>query len=150
MNTAPTLGVVTTDRHLAVRGWNEWVAEATGLPESDVIGRPLLDFVARERVAFYRDLLGEILTTKSARVLAPAFHRYLIECAPRSKSAHFDHMQQRVTIAPLMADATAVGLMITLEDVTERLDRERSLASMMDPAALHQRTEALASEDWRS
>ena len=30
MNTAPTLGVITTDRHLAIRGWNEWVADATG------------------------------------------------------------------------------------------------------------------------
>ena len=41
MHTAPSLGVVTTDRHLAIRGWNEWVAEATGLPESEVAGRPL-------------------------------------------------------------------------------------------------------------
>ena len=149
MNTAPTLGVVTTDRHLAVRGWNEWVADATGLPEAQVAGRPLLDFVAKERVAFYRDLLGEILTSASARVLAPAFHRYLIECPPRTRSAHFDHMQQRVTIAPLMNDATAVGLIITLEDVTARLDRERSLAAMLDPAVLDRRTEALASEDWQ-
>ena len=34
MNTAPTLGVVTTDRHLAIRGWNEWVAAATGVAGS--------------------------------------------------------------------------------------------------------------------
>ena len=90
MNTAPTLGVVTTDRHLAVRGWNEWVAESTGLSESEVLGRSLLDFVAPERAAFYRDLLTEIVDSGSARVLAPAFHHYLIKSKPRKPSQHFD------------------------------------------------------------
>ena len=85
MHTAPSLGVVTTDRHLAIRGWNEWVADATGLPEGDVTGRPLLDFVAAERAGFYRDLLTEVLASGSARVLAPAFHKYLIECRPRTR-----------------------------------------------------------------
>jgi HEAT repeat protein len=149
MHTAPTLGVVTTDRHLAIRGWNAWVAEATGVAEADVVGRTLLDFVAPERVEFYRDLLSEVIASGSARVLSPAFHRYLIKCAPRSHSAHFDYMQQRTTIAPLMSESRVVGLMITIEDVTERLDRERSVASILDPADGERRTEALASEDWQ-
>lgn len=149
MDSAPTLGVVTTDRHLAIRGWNEWVAAATGVPEPAVVGRPLLDFVAAERADYYRDLLTEVIASGSARVLAPAFHKYLIECPPRSKSAHFDHMQQRVTIAPLLGGADTVGLMITIEDVTERLDRERSLAALRDPASPDARTAALASEDWQ-
>ena len=149
MNTAPTLGVVTTDRHLAIRGWNEWVADATGLPEADVAGRPLLDFVAPERAEFYRDLLTEIVESGSARVLAPAFHHYLIKCRPLKASPHFDAMQQRVTIAPLAAGTASVGLMITLEDVTERLDRERSFAAMLDPSVADRRTDALASEDWQ-
>ena len=110
MNTAPTLGVVTTDRQLAIRGWNEWVAAATGLSESTVIGRSLLDFVAPERRDFYRELLTEIIGSGSARVLAPAFHHYLIKCAPQQQSEHFDQMQQRVTIAPLMAGESSVLL----------------------------------------
>ncbi len=149
MNTAPTLGVVTTDRHLAIRGWNEWVAAATGVAEDDAIGRPLLSFVAAERADFYRDLLSEVIATGSARVLAPAFHKYLIEAPPLSRSEHFAHMQQRVTIAPLLADAAVVGLMITLEDVTERLDRERSFAALQHPTSPNERSHALASEDWR-
>lgn len=149
MDSAPTLGVVTTDRHLAVRGWNEWVAGATGVSESAVIGRPLLEFVAAERADYYRDLLTEVIATGSARVLAPAFHKYLIECPPRSKSEHFDRMQQRVTIAPLLTDTTTVGLLITIEDVTERLDRERSIAALALPAGREERAAALASEDWQ-
>ncbi|HJU45001.1 MAG TPA: PAS domain-containing protein, partial [Vicinamibacterales bacterium] len=61
MNAAPTLGVITTDRQLAIRGWNEWLAAATGLPEADVMGRPLTDFVAVERADFYRELFAEVL-----------------------------------------------------------------------------------------
>lgn len=148
MNTAPTLGVVTTDRHLAIRGWNDWIAAATGVTEHDALGRPLLDFVAGERAEFYRELLGEVLANGSARVLAPAFHRYLIECRPPDESPHFDHMQQRVTIAALKHDADVVGLMITIEDVTERLDRERAAAEAGDADYAH-RAGALVSEDWR-
>src|SRR5215203_5813496 len=149
MNTAPTLGVVTTDRHLAIRGWNEWIAAATGVAEDDAIGRPLWRFVPAQRADFYRDLLSEVIATGSARVLAPAFHKYLIEAPPLSRSEHFTHMQQRVTIAPLLADAAVVGLIITLEDVTARLDRERSFAALQHPTSPNERSHALASEDWR-
>lgn len=149
MNAAPTLGVVTTDRHLAIRSWNDWVAAATGVAENEAIGRPLLSFVAASRADFYRDLLTEVIASGSARVLAPAFHKYLLEVAPLARSEHFEHMQQRVTIAPLLAGATVVGVMITLEDVTERLDRERTFAALHQPTEPNQRADALRSEDWR-
>lgn len=151
MEQAPTLGVITTDRQLAVQGWSEWVAAATGLSEAAVTGRPLLEFVPVERAELYREVLADVIERGEARVLAPAFHKFLIACPPRVPSAHFTHMQQRVTIAPLAADAGVVGVIITLEDVTARLDQERTVAGM-----LHQRPEqrpapdaALASDDWK-
>jgi HEAT repeat protein len=152
MTGAPTLGIVTTDRHLVVRGWNEWVAVATGVPEAGVVGRPLLELVTGERTEFYRDLFAEVLESGTSRVLAPAFHHYLIACAPRLPSPHFSHMQQRVTVAPLRADADVVGVMITLEDVTERLDHERALANRLEQPArvgIDDTRTALASDDWR-
>ena len=152
MDTAPTLGVITTDRQLSIRGWNAWMAEATGVSESDALGRPLLDFVPAERVDAYRELLTEVLERGSARVLAPAFHKYLIACPPRVVSQHFRHMRQRVTLAPLQTDHGVVGTIITLEEVTERLDRERTIAAMLQhPLGEGQRhtDAALASDDWR-
>ena len=152
MHAVPTLGVITTDRRLAVRGWNEWVAAATGISELDAIGRAVIEFVAAERAEFYRELFGEVLHTGTARVLAPAFHNYMIACPTRLPSAHFSTMQQRVTVAPLTADNNVVGIMITLEDVTERLDRERTVTAMIQqPSADRPRhaEAALASEDWR-
>lgn len=151
MNTAPTLGVITTDRQLSIRGWNEWMADATGVAESAAAGRPLMEFVVAERADFYRELFGEVIQRGTARVLAPAFHKYMIECPARTRSAHFDRMQQRVTVAPLIADAGTVGVMITIEDVTDRLDRERTVAALIQqPGDRVPHTEAaLASEDWR-
>jgi HEAT repeat protein len=152
MQTAPTLGVITTDRQLDIRGWNTWMAAATGVAEAEVIGKPLLDFVPPDRVEVYRELLTEVIERGAARVLAPAFHKHLIACPPRVPSAHFQHMRQRVTLAPLPTDSGVVGVMITLEDVTERLDRERTAAAMLSQTAgegrLHTEA-ALASEDWR-
>ena len=80
MNTAPTLGVVTTDRHLAIRGWNEWVAAATGVVRSRRRSAARCwTSSPRSVLDFYRDLLAEVLERGSARVLAPAFHHYLID-----------------------------------------------------------------------
>ena len=153
MDTPVTLGVVTTDRGLVIRGWNDWLTAATGESESVVVGRPLTDFVSTGREEFYRDLLTDVIESGTPRVLAPAFHHYLIECAPRTPSEYFDRMQQRVTVAPLRNDAEVVGVLITLEDVTDRLDRERALsaklkagASALPATAL---TPTLASDDWQ-
>src|SRR6185436_8737249 len=55
---------------------------------------------------------------------------YLIPCAPVTPAKHFDKMQQRVTIAPLRDDNQRIaGLIVTVEDVTARLERERELAT---------------------
>ncbi len=125
MNQSPGLGLLTTDRDLVVRSWNTWLAESTGLAEGQAQGRSLLDLLPEERRDLYRDVLAEVLESGASRVLAPAFHHYLIACPPRTPSAHFDHMQQRVTIAPLQGDAGVAGLMVTIDDVTERLDEDR-------------------------
>ena len=153
MDTPVTLGVVTTDRGLVIRGWNEWLTAATGHSEAGAVGRPLTDFVSSGRADFYRDLLTDVIESGTPRVLAPAFHHYLIECAPRTPSEHFAHMQQRVTVAPLRNDADVVGVLITLEDVTERLDRERTLSATLktsaSPPPASALTQSLRSDDWR-
>src|SRR5207253_7683362 len=69
-----------------------------------------------------------VLSDGVTEILAPAFHHYLIASPPRSPSERFDKMQQRVTIAPLEENNSIVGTIVTIEDVTERLEREWSLA----------------------
>ena len=121
--------MLTTDRQLRIRSWNPWLTAATGRQEDDVRGRPLEELTGGPTSAWYHDLFEEILNTGTPHVLAPLFHRFLIACPPREPSVHFDRMQQRVTVAPLRHDDEIAGLIVTIEDVTWRLDAERELAA---------------------
>ena len=121
------LGVVTIDRAGTIQSWNDWLACATGLAERDVRGRALLSLVVPARADAARGFLDEVLSTGTSRVLAPAFHHCLIACPPLQPSAHFTEMQQFVTISPLLSGTNIVGAMLTIDDVTPRLDEQREL-----------------------
>jgi HEAT repeat protein len=153
MEQAPGLGLLTTDRELVVRSWNPWLAAATGLSEDQASGRPLLELVPPDKRELYKDVLAEVLERGAARVLAPTFHHYLFQCPPAAPSTHFADMQQRVTVAPLRGDGDAVGVMVTIEDMTAALDRQRALAAHIERAADGRASgevlAAVGAEDWR-
>ncbi len=151
MNQSPGLGVVTVARDLSILSWNQWLADAAGIPEAEVTGRPLLSLVPAERAELIRAVLDDVLSTGTSRVLAPAFHRYLIACPVRQASAHFAEMQQYVTIAPLGEGSRIAGAIITIEDVTARLDRERALTTELESGVVHgaDAVAAVGAADWR-
>ena len=128
-STQPSIGVFTTDTDLVIQVWDAALARLTGISEESASGQvvtallPDLDKRGLLR-RFHRSLKDGVV-----EVLAPAFHHYLIPCAPVSPAKHFANMQQRVTIAPLRDGDSIAGLLVTIEDVTERLDRERELAA---------------------
>src|SRR5262245_10923840 len=124
MQQPPGLGLLTTDRALIVRSWNAWLTAATGIGEDRENGRTLLVLIPSDRLDLYRDLLADVLERGAPRVLAPAFHHYLVRCPPAIPSRFFDAMQQRVTVAPLRTDEDVVGLIVTIEDMTAALDEE--------------------------
>src|ERR1043166_4285679 len=135
MNGSGELGVVTIDRAGIIQSWNSWLAAATGVSEEEARGRSLLSLVASARTEIIRAFLDEVLSTGTARVLAPAFHHYLFACPPRQPSTHFSEMQQFVTIAPLTSGDDILGAMITIEDVTPQLDRQRDMMAQLERAA---------------
>ena len=123
------IGVFTTDNQLVIRVWDATLARLTGIGEESALGKPvtalLQDLEKRGLLQRFQRSLNEGVV----EVLAPAFHHYLIPCAPVTPAKHFDKMQQRVTIAPLRDDDLIAGLIVTVEDVTDRLDCERELAT---------------------
>jgi HEAT repeat protein len=135
------IGVFTTDSHLVIQVWDAALAQLTGISEEAASGQGvtklLPDLEKRGLLKSFQRSLNEGVV----EVLAPTFHHYLIPCAPVIPAKHFDRMQQRVTIAPLRDDDSIAGLIVTVEDVTERLERERELATPM--------LEALTDDDWR-
>ena len=125
------VGIFTTDANLAVSSWDDWLTRVTGIAFTEAQGRHLLDLFPDLET---RNMVGRftrVLVEGVVEVLAPAFHHYLITCAPAAASRHYDKMQQRVTIAPLREEGSIVGTIVTIEDVTPRLDRERDLAEQL-------------------
>lgn len=144
------IGVFTTDNQLVVQVWDATLAQLTGISEQSASGQAL--------TALLPDLEQRGLLTRFQRslndgvveLLAPAFHHYLIPCVPVSPAKHFDKMQQRVTIAPLREDDSIAGLIVTVEDVTDRLERERELSTRLakgDEATRLDAAEILSEDD---
>jgi len=126
------VGVFTTDPDMVIQVWDATLARLTGIHSDDASGQPLSkvipDLEARGLTQYFRHVLEDGVV----EVLAPAFHRYLIPCPPRTPSPRFDKMRQRVMIAPLQEDSRIQGLIVTVEDVTERLDHEHEIAEKME------------------
>jgi len=144
------IGIFTTDSTLTITSWDEWLAQATGISQGAARGQLL--------IALVPDLAGRGILQRFERVLAEAvvevlsatFHHYLFECTPSAPSKHFDRMQQRVTIAPLIDDRGIVGTIATVEDVTRLLDRERGLYEHLSSGNESERLKAvqtLAAQD---
>ena len=124
------IGVFTTDTHLVIRVWDAGLARLTGISEESASGQDLTALLPDLEKRGLLKRFQRSLTDGVVELLAPAFHHYLIPCAPVTPAKHFDKMQQHVTIAPLRDDNESIaGVIVTVEDVTERLERERELAT---------------------
>ena len=125
------VGIFTTDAKLRIRSWDGWLSRATGIEPEKARGQALAalfpELETRGMIARFERVLAQGVI----EVLAPTFHRYLIPCAPGEPSTRYERMQQHVTIAPLREDQSVVGTIVTIEDVTARLDRERDLADQL-------------------
>src|ERR1044072_8444772 len=131
------IGVFTTDTDLVVRVWDATLARLTGISEDSALGRELSALVPDLEKRGLLKRFERSLSEGVVEVLAPAFHRYLIPCGPVHPSRYFEKMQQRVTIAPLRDEDEIAGLIVTVEDVTDRLERERELAEGDELARLN-------------
>src|ERR671913_802631 len=123
-----SIGVFTTDASLVIQIWDAALARLTGIPADAARGKTLAELLPDLEVSRLLARFRRVLDEGVVEVLAPAFHHYLIPCAPSRPSKHFDKMQQRVTIAPLREDDRTVGALVTVEDVTARIEREHSLS----------------------
>ena len=140
------LGIIALDQDLVVRGWNRWLAAAAEQDASSMIGRPLLDLFPELRdgqaeVALRRALTG------STTMWAHRFHRYFVPLPPPAGHEAFTYMQQSARILPIMRDGVATGVLVIVQDVTERVAREEALhaALMQAEVASQAKSEFLAS-----
>lgn len=146
---ARSVGTLTTDVDLVVTSWDPWLEHATGIASARACGRRLHELYPELEDRGIGARIRRVIRQGTFEVLAAAFHKYVIPCAPLEKSAHFDRMRQFVTIAPIRAGDTVTGAVITIEDVTPRLEAERQLLVDLGSADEGRRlraVEALAAE----
>src|SRR5947199_3615392 len=91
------VGVFTTDEHLVIRSWDEWLASVTGIAADRARGERLAVLFPEIEARGLLTRFERVLVEGVVEVLATAFHHHLIAFAPRTPSKRFDRMQQRVT-----------------------------------------------------
>jgi HEAT repeat protein len=131
ITTQAEVGVFTTDADLTIQVWDARLAGLTGITEESALGRRLTTLLPDLETRGLLQRFQRSLNDGVVEVLAPAFHHYLVPCAPVNPAKHFEKMQQRVTIAPLRDHDSIAGLIVTVEDVTDRLESERELATRL-------------------
>ncbi|HUR98419.1 MAG TPA: ATP-binding protein [Pyrinomonadaceae bacterium] len=138
-----TQGAVATDAELKVSFCNRWIEKATGKLGKDIKGQSLFsvfpEIESRGLGHYYEQALrGE------SRVLSHSFHHYLLEVAAPSTDSGIDFMQQSCRIAPLVDNEKVVGTITIIEDVTERVLRERELRAQIGEKELLLQSELAA------
>jgi signal transduction histidine kinase len=118
------LGILVTDLDLTIVSVNGWFKRHFDSSDADLTGRHLLALVpelaARGFDRYYADALSG-----QTRILSHRFHKYLIPMRPTVDK--FERMKQRATISPLLSGDKVVGTVTVIEDVSERVLREREL-----------------------
>lgn len=134
LQTAPVIGVFTTDAELRIKLWDSALVRFTRISADEARGQVVHKLFPEIESRGLIGKLQSVLQNGTVELLAPAFHRFLISCPPQFPSNRFDRMLQRVTIAPVLEDETITGLLVTLEDVTTRVEREHELSEQLKSA----------------
>jgi HEAT repeat protein len=124
------LGVFTTDNRLVVRTWDRWMAVATAVDPARALNRPVADVIPDVSPTGLA-IMEDVLSRGTVEVMATALHHYLFPCKPLDAASGLERMQQHVTIGPLRDETGTVGILVTVEDVTARVEDERRVAEGM-------------------
>lgn len=119
-------GVVTLDDSLQIRSWNHWMEVHSGLHCEEVAGKKLFDLfpdlVERKLMStFERALQGE------SSVLSTALHHYLLPLRSTFTEAGTERMRQTARVAPLFEPGKPCGIVVVIEDVTQREKQAEAL-----------------------
>jgi HEAT repeat protein len=129
---SPVFGVLTTNAELKIEVWDNVLVRFTSVSAEEARGKKIQELFPDIETRGLLKKFESVVSNGTVEILAPAFHRYLIPCPPQTPSKQFDKMLQRATIAPVLEDDEVVGTMVTIEDVTARVEKERELAELLN------------------
>jgi signal transduction histidine kinase len=122
------LGVVAVNAVHEVVEWNRWLELQTRIPAADVLGKQIGDvFPDLERRGMLNKF-DQVLAEGTARFLSPFFHKYFIPIAlDDSEDTDTSFMVQHIKFLPIVREKSITGVLILVEDVTERVSFEAAL-----------------------
>lgn len=130
-------GLIATDRDLRVCSWNHWMERHSGMDAKTVLGRKLTELypdLEERRLLrqLERALEGEV------NVVSTALHGWLIPLPTVAREVGFPFMKQTARVAPFVSRNQIHGIIIVIEDVSQREWQAQILAHQ------HARDEILA------
>ena len=126
-------GCLIVDARMAVRGWNDWLENASGLGASELVNKPLSEALNLPNDAIIMRSLQRALAGESV-VLAHQFHEYVLPFRAPAGYTDVKQMQQSARIVPFVFEDGTAGAIALIQDVTERVTRERALIGIKDQA----------------
>ncbi len=130
-------GVVTLDESFRIQSWNHWMELHSGMRLADIAGKSLLtlfpDLQERNLVSHFERALGG-----ESSVLSTALHHYLLPLPSLFRETGLTHMLQTARIAPLFFEGKVCGIVLVIEDVTQRESQADTLGRQ------HRRDELLS------
>ena len=124
-------GLVATDRQFMVVFWNRWMEIHSGRTAPEVMGQSLFDLYPAARLHGLRDYF-ERAVAGEVTVASHGLHRFVLPMPATNTALGFAEMPQSAHIGPLSDGAEVVGVVMMLEDVSDRLANEAELRKQIE------------------
>jgi diguanylate cyclase len=123
------LGIVIIDQETHIRFWNHWLARKTGQASTAVLGQKLTDLFPELQIPAFQRNLRSVFSFGNFAFFSQQIHRHLITL-PHPGGKAGEVMDQHCTMGPLREAGDIVLAYITIEDVTETVERETRLTEL--------------------
>ena len=122
------IGAIAVDGELNVTRWNSWMTNHMRTTAQQVLGKSIVELYPSLADRGQEKLLRQALADGMTRLLSPLFHQYFLPIAiGNDDSGSTRHMIQSTRIIPLKESDQVIGLLLLIEDYTERMNFEEEL-----------------------
>lgn len=119
-------GLLVTDAKFNICACNKWLEKQSGKKETELINHNLFEVFPELKSRGFDRYYQDVIKGQN-RILSHRLHKYLLPMPPISPTETLTQMQQSARIFPLHEGEIIIGTITIIEDVTERVIREKEL-----------------------
>lgn len=126
------VGIVIVGRGYVVQEWNHWMSVHSGVGRDEIVGHSLFRLYPSLNYGSFLRGCKTVLAFGNVVYFSQKLHNYLFPIpVSAAYRKHFEYMQQSCTMTPVRSDGEIDGILITVQDVTERVLLERQLREVV-------------------